>query len=236
MLRTDEPEQTLLLPSVYLHLDMRQQFRGVLDLVNQKRRREPLEEESRILFGQGPDQGVIQGDVSSVFFREMPQERRFTYLPGSCDQQDRELFRRRKEERYNGTGNIHFNNLLSSNMHSDCTIADNLSIVKTADRPRSLNSPPEVPLRPRFEFVDLMALLDLSKEFLVQGGTCFPIILPGPDLLKVETLLAFPFLTEKFSQKPPCFFVPLVSGRYQATYRESGLATDWRNRKKTPSP
>jgi hypothetical protein len=43
-------------------------------------------------------------------------------------------------------------------------------------------------------------------------------------------------LTEKFSQKPLCFFVPLVSGRYQAKYRESGLATHWRNRKKALSP
>jgi len=43
-------------------------------------------------------------------------------------------------------------------------------------------------------------------------------------------------LTEKFSQVPPYFFLPLVLGRYHATYRESGLATNWRNRKKTLSP
>ena len=86
VLRTDEPEQTLLLPSVHLHLDMRQQFRGILDLVNQQRRREPLEKESRVLIGQGPDQRIIQGDVSPVFFREVPQERRFAYLPGPGDQ------------------------------------------------------------------------------------------------------------------------------------------------------
>ncbi len=43
-------------------------------------------------------------------------------------------------------------------------------------------------------------------------------------------------LTEKFSQEPPYFFVPLVSGRYQATYRDSGLVTDWRNQKKTLLP
>jgi hypothetical protein len=131
----------------------------------------------------------------------VPQERRFAYLPGPGDQQHRELFRRCKEERFEGPGNIHVNTQLSSNMHSDCNIADQPSVVKAVDQPHSLNSPPEVSLSPRFEFVDLMALLDLSKEFLVQGGTCFPIILPGPELLKVETLLAFSFLTEKFSQK-----------------------------------
>ena len=42
--------------------------------------------ESRILLGQGSDQRIIQGHVVPVLFRKVPQELRFAYLSGSCDQ------------------------------------------------------------------------------------------------------------------------------------------------------
>ena len=69
--------------------------------------------------------------------------------------------------------------IISGTMHSHCTIADQPSVVKAVDQPHSLNSPPEVSLSPRFEFVDLRGSLDLAKEFLVQGGTCVPSIFAG---------------------------------------------------------
>jgi hypothetical protein len=71
MLRTGEPEQSLFLVSVHLHFDMGQQFRGILNLVDQQRWLKSLEKKGRIFFGQSPDQWIIQRDIGPIFGGEV---------------------------------------------------------------------------------------------------------------------------------------------------------------------
>ena len=46
-----------------LNLDIGEQFGGILDLVDQHRRRKALHEQGRVAFGKGEHQRVVQGDV-----------------------------------------------------------------------------------------------------------------------------------------------------------------------------
>lgn len=59
MLGAGQPEEIGRAVLVAGHFDIGEQFGGVLDLIDQHRRRKPLHEEGRVAFGKGKHHGVL---------------------------------------------------------------------------------------------------------------------------------------------------------------------------------
>lgn len=91
LLGAGQPEEIGGTALVAGHLDIGEQFRGVLDLVDQHRRRKTLHEQGRVAFGKGKYQRIVQGDIGSLRFAYMAQKGCFADLAGAGDQQYREL-------------------------------------------------------------------------------------------------------------------------------------------------
>lgn len=106
-LRAREPVGALCPIAIYPHLDVRQEARRVLDLVDDDRSLEALEEELGLLYRKPPLQRIIEGDVVTAAFRNVLEERRLPYLPRPRDEEDREGLCNCENGCFDGSRDIH---------------------------------------------------------------------------------------------------------------------------------
>jgi len=85
--------------------------RGVLDLVDDNRRFEALEEELGIIDGEPPLEGIVEGDVVTSLLGDVLEEGRLSHLARSRDEKDREGLRDTNNDWLDGARNIHFRDL-----------------------------------------------------------------------------------------------------------------------------
>ena len=102
-----EPEVPLAVGAVHTHFDVRQQLRGILDLVDQHRRRIALHEQGGVLLGKIAHIRIVQRHILPVRPHQLLQQRGLSNLPGACHQQDREHLGQLPHGRLCGSCDIH---------------------------------------------------------------------------------------------------------------------------------
>ncbi len=93
--------------SVRSHFDVWQELQSVLDFIDEHGRWKSLEKKRRIFPGKAQDQRIIQADISSGVPAEVLQERGFSHLPCSRDQEHRKLTRCFAKEGFESSRDIH---------------------------------------------------------------------------------------------------------------------------------
>ena len=88
LLRTGKPEQAILSLTIDHNLQVAEEFRRVLNLINDEGRPEGLNKKSRVVAGQATCRYIIKRDVIPVGPGTHFQQRRFTYLARSGQQQN----------------------------------------------------------------------------------------------------------------------------------------------------
>jgi hypothetical protein len=91
LLRAGQPEQSRLPSVVRGHLDVRQKLGRILDLVDEDRGFETLQEQPRIIRRQCREHGVVERNVSALTCDQMPQKGCFPDLSRSAQEDSRKL-------------------------------------------------------------------------------------------------------------------------------------------------
>ena len=93
--------------AVHTHLDVGQQLHGILDLIDQHRRRIALHEQGGILLGEIAHIRIVQRHILPVRPHQLLQQRGLSDLTGTCHQQDREHLGQLQYGRLCGACDIH---------------------------------------------------------------------------------------------------------------------------------
>ena len=106
-LRASKPVGTLYTITIHPHLDVGEETRCVLDLVDDDRRLEALEEELGLLHRESPLKRIVEGNIVPPLLGDVLKECRLAHLARSRDEKDREGLRNGKDGRLDGAWDIH---------------------------------------------------------------------------------------------------------------------------------